>query len=242
MVISDVKVRLVNNKDGRLKAIEADLLLDGGAYMESQFIVLRFIGMTLQMLYKVEGTKYRGRIVYTNNLPYIFHHGTGMVALRFALGSQLDLIAQDLGIDPVELRFKNAVEKGYTTLSKIHYASCGMKECIRKVARKSGWKRKYGKLPPYRGIGIGCGMIRSGGKGMLDHDTSAVFIKIAEDGKMSLFTGLPDMGQGSHTAMAMIAAEALGITPDDIEVIAGDTSLTPFDVGAIAQRGTFTTT
>ena len=228
-------------KDGTLKAIETDLLLDCGAYMGSQFIVLRFIGCTLQMLYKVEATKYRGRLVYTNNPPYVFHHGTGMVALRFAFGSQLDLIARDLGIDPAKLRLKNAVEKGYTTPSKIHYASCGLKECINKVVRKSGWKKKYGKLPPYKGIGIGCGTIRSGGKGMLDHDTSAIFIKIEEDGKVSLFTGLPDMGQGSHTAMAMIAAETLGITPEDIEVVAGDTGLTPFDMGAIAQRGTFTT-
>ena len=227
--------------DGTLKAIEADLLLDSGAYMETQFIVIRFVGTTLQMLYKVEGTKYRGKLVYTNNSPYIFHHGTSMVALRFAFGSQLNLIAKDLGINPVELRLKNAVEKGYTTPSKLHYASCGLKECIKKVSRKSGWKKKYGKLPPYRGIGIGCGVIRSGGKGMLDHDTSAAFIKIEEDGKASLFIGLPDMGQGSHTAMAIIAAETLGITADDIEVISGDTSVAPLDLGAIAQRGTFTT-
>jgi CO/xanthine dehydrogenase Mo-binding subunit len=116
-----------------------------------------------------------------------------------------------------------------------------LKECILKASRKAGWKKKYGKLPPYRGIGIGCGMIRAGGKGMLDHDTSSAFIKIEEDGRASLFTGLPDMGQGSHTAMAMIAAEVLGIMPEDIKVIAGDTDIAPFDMGAISQRGTFTT-
>jgi 4-hydroxybenzoyl-CoA reductase subunit alpha len=228
-------------KDGTLKAIETDLLLDCGAYMGSQFIVLRFIGFALQMLYKLEATRYRGRLVYTNNPPYFFHHGTGMVALRFALGSQFDRIAEDLGIDPVAMRITNAVDKGYTTPSKIHYASCGLKECIQKVSRASGWKKKHGKLPPYRGIGIGCGMIRAGGKGMLDHDTSSVFVKIEEDGKAALFTGLPDMGQGSHTAMAMIAAEILGILPEDIKVIAGDTDIAPFDMGAISQRGTFTT-
>jgi len=235
------KLRTGIMKDGTLKAIEADLLLDCGAYMDNQFINLRFIGFTLQMLYKVDATRFRGRLVCTNNPPYSFHHGTGMVALRFALGGQLDLIAQDLGIDPVELRLKNAVVKGHTTPSKIYYASCGLNECIRKASRKSGWKRKRGKLPPYRGIGIGCGLIRSGGKGMQDHDTSAVVINIEEDGKASLFTGLPDMGQGSHTAMAMIAAEMLGIKADDIRVISGDTDITPCDLGAIAQRGTFTT-
>ena len=228
-------------KDGTLKAIDADLLLDSGAYIDSQFIVLWFIGATLQMLYKVDATKFTGRLVYTNNRPHVFHHGTGMVALRFALGGQLDLLAQDLGIDPVEIRLKNAVDKGYTTPSKMYYASCGLKECIKKASKKSGWKKKHKKLPPYRGIGIGCGLIRSGGKGMLDHDTSAAVINVEEDGKVSLFTGLPDMGQGSHTAMAMIAAETLGIKPDDINVIAGDTDITPFDMGAVAQRGTFTT-
>ncbi len=228
-------------KDGTLKAIGAELLLDCGAYMDAQFIVLRFIGFSLQMLYKLDASNFTGRLVYTNNKPYFFHHGTGMVAMRFALGSQLDLMAQDLGIDPVELRLKNAVDKNFTTPSKIHYASCGLKECIRKASRKSGWKRKHGKLPPYRGIGIGCGVIRSGGKGMMDHDTSAATINIEEDGKVSLFLGIPDMGQGSHTAMAIITAEILGITPDDINVIAGDTDLAPLDMGAMAQRGTFTT-
>jgi 4-hydroxybenzoyl-CoA reductase subunit alpha len=209
--------------------------------MDVQFIVLSFIGHILQMLYKVDATKFRGKLVYTNNHPYMFHHGTGMVALRFALGSQLDLIAQDLGIDPVEMRLINAVDKKYTTPSKIHYASCGLKECIKDVSKKSGWKKKYGKLPPYRGIGIGCGVINSGGKGMFIHDTSAAVVNVEENGKVSLFTGLPDMGQGSHTAMAMIAAETLGIKLEDIRVVAGDTDITPFDVGAIAQRGTFTT-
>jgi 4-hydroxybenzoyl-CoA reductase subunit alpha len=228
-------------KDGTLKVIESDLLLDCGAYMDVQFIVLRFIGHSLQMLYKVEASKFRGKLIYTNNLPYVFHHGTGMVALRFALGSQLDLIAQDLGIDPVEIRLKNAVDKKYTTPSKIHYASCGLKECIKEASKRAGWKKKYGKLPPYHGIGIGCGVINSGGKGMFAHDTSAAVVNVHEDGKVALFTGLTDMGQGSHTAMAMIAAETLGISPDDITVISGDTDVTPYDVGAIAQRGTFTT-
>lgn len=227
--------------DGTLKVIESDLLLDCGAYMDVQFIVLRFIGHSLQMLYKVDASRFRGRLVYTNNPSYVFHHGTGMVALRFALESQLDLIARDLEMDPVEIRLKNAVDKKYTTPSKIHYASCGLKQCIKEVAKKSGWKKKYRKLPPYRGIGVGCGVINSGGKGMFTHDTSAAVVHVHEDGKVSLFTGLPDMGQGSHTAMAMIAAETLGIKAEDIRVIAGDTDITPYDVGAIAQRGTFTT-
>ena len=228
-------------KDGTLKVIEAEHLYDCGAYVETQFIMLTIVGSTLQLLYKTEAMRYKGRLVYTNNLPYFFHHGGGLVPSQFALGQHLNLIAQDLGMDPVDFQLKNSVEKGYTTLNDTHYASCGLKECIKKAARKSAWKRKYGKLPPYRGIGIGCGVMSSGGKGLFLHDTSAAFIKIGEDGKLSLFTGLPDMGQGSHTTMAIIAAETLGIAADDVTVVSGDTDIAPFDVGAFAQRGTFTT-
>jgi CO/xanthine dehydrogenase Mo-binding subunit len=228
-------------RDGTLKVVEADYLYECGAYIETQFIIPPIIGKHLQMLYKMEAMRYKGRLVYTNNTPCFCHHGGGFVQSQFALGQQLLMIAQDMGIDPVALQLKNAVEKGHTTLDGSHYASCGLKECIEKAARKSGWKTKYGKLPPYRGIGIGCGVMSSGGKGLYKHDTSAAFIKIGEDGKLSLFTGLPDMGQGSHTTMAIIAAETLGIAADDITVVSGDTDIAPFDVGAFAQRGTFTT-
>ncbi len=228
-------------KDGTIKAMEIDILHDCGAYVEEQFIVLLLTGVFPQLLYKMEAYRYQGKLVYTNNIPYYFHHGGGMSPEQFALGQHLDLIAQDLGIDPVDLQLKNAFAKGDTTLSGTSYASCGLKECIKKAARASGWKKKFGKLPPYRGIGIGCGVMSSGGKGMFQHDTSAAFIKIGEDGKASLFTGLPDMGQGSHTTMAIIAAETLGIHTDDITVVSGDTDIDPFDVGAFSQRGTFTT-
>lgn len=228
-------------KDGTLKVIEAEHLYDCGAYVEAQFIIPSIVGKNLQMLYKVEAMRYKGRLVYTNNVPYFCHHGGGLVQSQFALGQHFFMIARDLGLDPLDFQLINAVEKGHTTLDDTHYASCGLKECIKKAARKSGWKRKYGKLPPYRGIGIGCGVMNSGGKGMYLHDTSAAFIKIGEDGKISLFTGLPDMGQGSHTTMAIIAAETLGVSAGDITVISGDTDIAPFDVGAFAQRGTFTT-
>jgi len=236
-----IKMKTGFKNDGTLKACEANVLADCGAYMETQFIVLRFMATSLQMLYKLDAARFSGKLVYTNNPPYFFHHGTGMVTLRFAMGAHFDRVANDLGIDPAQLRLKNAVDKGYTAPNKIHYASCGLKECIKKAVKKSGWKRKRGKLPPYKGIGIGCGLIRSGGKGMFTHDTSAIFIKVSEDGKVFLFTGLPDMGQGSHTTMAMIAGEVLGISASNITVISGDTDIAPLDVGAMSQRGTFTT-
>ena len=228
-------------KDGTLKVITADHVYDCGAYIEKQGMILGIVGTLTQMLYKVEAFRYRGRLVYTNNVPYFFHHGGGLVPSQFALGQHLYQVARDLNMDPADLQLKNGVEKGYVTPNDVYYASCGLKQCIKKAVRKSGWKKKYGKLPPYRGIGIGCGVMASGAKGIFPHDTSAAFIKIGEDGKISLFTGLPDMGQGSHTTMAIIAAETLGISLDDITVVSGDTDITPFDGGAFGQRGTFNT-
>ena len=236
------KLRTGLMKDGTIKVIELDVLNDCGAYVETGWLVLMLTSTYLPLLYKIDAYRYQGKFVYTNNIPYYFHHGGGISPLQFAVGEHLNQIAVDLNMDPVNLHLKNGVEKGYITPNnKTRYDSCGLKECIEKVAEKSDWKNKYGKLPLYNGIGIGCGVMSSGGKGMYVHDTSAAFLKIAEDGKVSLFTGLPDMGQGSHTAMAMIAAETLGIFTDDITVISGDTDIAPFDVGAFSQRGTFNT-
>lgn len=235
------KLKSGATKDGRIKVIEADLLFDCGAYVETQMIVTLLTSKYLHALYPIADSRYRGRLIHTNHLPYYFHHGGGIAQLQFGLGQHMDALARDMGMDPVEFNLLNAVETGYTTPDGTHYASCGLKECIEKTAAKVGWQDKYGKLPKYKGIGIGIGAMASGAKGLFKHDTSAAFIKIADDGKASLFIGLPDMGQSSHTAMAIIAAEVLGITPDDIHVVAGDSATDPLDVGAFTQRGTFNT-
>lgn len=229
------------DRDGRLKVVDADLLFDTGAYVESQMIVILLTSSYLDALYPVEATRYRGRLVHTNNLPYYFHHGGGLAQLQFAFGQHVNSIALDLGLDPVDFHLLNAVEKGHTTLRGTHYASCGLKECIRKSARRTKWKTKRRRKQAWHGIGIGIGAMASGAKGLFKHDTSAAFIKVADDGKATLFVGLPDMGQSSHTAMAIIAAEVLGIRPTDITVSSGDTDIDPLDVGAFTQRGTFNT-
>ncbi|MDX9787793.1 MAG: xanthine dehydrogenase family protein molybdopterin-binding subunit [Desulfobacterales bacterium] len=231
-------------KDGTLKAIEGELLIECGAYLEPVLVQLlrRFTEIyTGTAFYKVDGMRFRANVVYTNHPPRNMHHGASALGVRAALESEMDLIGQHLGLDPVAMRLKNAVEKGDKTIGNIHYASCGLKTCIEKVAKHSAWKKKYGKLQPFHGIGIGCGGINSGGKVTLDHDTSAAIIKIEEDGKATLLTGIPDMGQGSHTVMAMIAAETLGIFPEDVTVVSGDTDVVPLDIGAFSQRGTLVT-
>lgn len=227
--------------DGTIKAFEADLLVDTGAYVEFQTLLPYITNSFMHWLYRVEGVRYRGRLVYTNNMPYWFHHGGGIAQMAFAWGLHLDQVARRLGMDPVAFHLRNAVGKGHRTLTGSHFASCGLRECIRRAARRAGWKRKYGRLPPGKGIGIGLSAMASGAKGRFVHDASAALVKVQEDGSVTLLTGIPDMGQGSHTTMAIIAAEVLGVAATAVNVIAGDTDITPFDVGAFSQRGTFNT-
>ena len=226
---------------GRIKAVDVDISFDTGAYVESQMIVLTLTSSYIHSLYRIEASRYSGRLVHTNNIPYYFHHGGGLAQMAFGLGQHMDALARELGMDPVDFHLLNGVTRGHTSMTGTFFGSCGLAECITKTAKQAGWKRKYGKLPPLKGIGIGIGAMASGAKGVFKHDTSAAFIKIVDDGSMSLFVGLPDMGQSSHTAMAMIAAEVLGAKPTDISVISGDTDIVPLDVGALIQRGTFNT-
>ena len=221
-------------KDGTLRAIEVDLLFDNGAYVESQMIVTTLTSKYLGALYPIEASRYRGRLVHTNHLPYYFHHGGGLAQFQFAMGQHMDELAHKLGMDSVEFSLHNGVEEGYTTPDgTTTYHSCGLKECIEKTAELAGWKDKYGKLPKYKGIGLGIGAMASGAKGLFKHDTSAAMIQVNVDGKASLFIGLPDMGQSSHTTMAIIAAEVLGIQPTDIKVVSGRYRYGPIRRGCV---------
>jgi len=226
-------------RDGRIRALEADITFDCGAWDEWAMI-LWLPAPYLNWLYKVDGVRYRGRFVYTNSVPKGSHHGGIFGRMSAGWMQHINHVAEELGMDPVEFHLKNAVEQGWTSMDDSTFHSCGLKECISEVSRRSGWKDKYGKLPKGRGIGIGIGAQASGSKGA-SNDTSAAMVRVADDGIVTVYTGIPDMGQGSHTAMAMIAAEVLGIEPEDLRIVAGDSDIVPFDWGAFSQRGTFMT-
>ncbi|NND37210.1 MAG: molybdopterin-dependent oxidoreductase [Gammaproteobacteria bacterium] len=230
-------------KDGTIRALEADVTFDAGAHDEFP-LILWLPAPYLNWLYRVDGVRYRGRFVFTNTVPKGSHHGGIFGRMSAGWMQHMNRVAEEVGMDPVDFHLHNAVEPGHEAMEGSVFASCGLKECIEQAAERSGWKDKYGKLAPrdgkYRGIGMGIGAQASGSKGA-DNDTSAAMIKIADDGIVTLYTGIPDMGQGSHTVMAMIAAEVLGTVPEDIRIVQGDSDVVPFDWGAFSQRGTFMT-
>ena len=232
------------NRDGSLKALKHKAVLDGGAYSSFGIATVYYAGSLLGGPYRLPHMRYDGWRVYTNKPACGAQRGHGGVAARACFEQQLDIMADQLGMDPIELRLRNIMKTGDTTCNDLNMSSLGMRECIEAVRRKSGWNRKKGQLPPGRGIGMACGFFVSGaGYPIYRSDTyhSTVVVKVAEDGgTITVQTGSADIGQGSDTTMAMIAAEAMGIPLGDVRVQSGDTDLT-VDLGAYSSRQTLMT-
>ena len=231
-------------KDGSLIALKNTCHLDGGAYTSFGIATVYYAGSLLGGPYRLPNMKYDGYRVYTNKPACGAQRGHGGVAARAAWEQQLDSIAEELGMDPVDFRLKNIMRTGDVTCNDLNMSSLGMKECIEAVKEGSGWVRKKGKLPRGKGIGIACGFFVSGaGYPIYRSDTyhSTVVIKLSEDGgTVNVLTGSAEIGQGSDTTMAMIAAEALGVPYEDVRVISGDTDLS-VDLGAYSSRQTLMT-
>ena len=234
-------VKVGVNRDGTLKAFDMSGEMDGGAVGNEVGYFGWMAGLSNSWVFNLKGNRFRRKVILTNQRPHFLGHGGLMLSTNVAVMQLVNKIAKSINMDPMDLLMKNAVEAGHTGLSGEAFASCGLKECIEIVRRESGWDDKYGKLPPNHGIGVAIGAMASGAKGAFKHDTSSAMVKVGEDGIITLFTGIPDMGQGTHTTMAIIAAEVLGIDANDVQLVAGDTDLTPIDVGAFAQRGTINT-
>jgi 4-hydroxybenzoyl-CoA reductase subunit alpha len=231
-------------KDGTIMALKNECYLEGGAYASFGIVTGYYAGSLLAAPYKLDNMRYDGYRVYTNRPACGAQRGHGGVAARAGWEQQLDALAEELGIDPVEFRLKNVFEGGDTTCNDLYLSSFGMKECIEEVQKGSNWIKKKGNMPKGKGIGVACGFFVSGaGYPIYRSDTahSTVVIKLSEDGgTVNVLTGSADIGQGSDTAMAMIAAEALGVTLSDVRVTSGDTDLS-VDLGAYSSRQTMMT-
>ena len=236
----DLKIGVKN--DGTITAVQQKAVLEGGAYSSFGVVTTYYAGSMVPTLYKIPNYKYDGYRVNTNLPPCGAMRGHGCPHPRFAFESLLTMIADDIGLDAIEIRLKNAMEPETRTCNDLDIHSCEFKACLEKVRTRSGWDDKKGKLPPGRGIGIGCGGFVSGAgypiyRSQFPH--SNAMIKVEEDGsKAVLFTGEADIGQGSNTVLAQMAAEAMGITLDRMNVVSADSDITPLGFGAYSSRVT----
>lgn len=225
-------------KDGTIVAQHIKCIADGGAYASTSVLLMYNSGLTCLIPYRIPNFKYEGHMVYTNKAVSGAMRGHGANQPRFAVESQLDMIAEDLNIDPADLRLRNATRSGDTSVSGLVFNSCELSRAIKESTEQTAWWKKRIQRKPYRGIGLACGGFLCGAR-LGGHAASGSFIQVNEDGGVTLMTGSSDIGQGSRTVLAHIVAEELGLLPSDITVLSGDTETTPIDPGTFSSRVTF---
>jgi 4-hydroxybenzoyl-CoA reductase subunit alpha len=231
-------LRLGAKKDGTLLAKEVRVITEGGAYTGMGATALYLTGFFSSFPYKYPNYRYDGYRVYTNTAPTSAMRGFGAPQSTFVGESQLDMLAEDLGIDPIEIRRRNGMTPNYEVPGQAFIQSCGLHECLDKIQEQI---KERGKLPPNHGIGVAAYGFMSGGIfNWFDtpYAFSAAIIRINIDGKVDLFTGACDIGQGSNTTLSMICAEELGVRLEDIRIHAADTGICPPDLGAWGSRET----
>jgi probable selenate reductase molybdenum-binding subunit len=247
-----VTVRLGASKDGTLHALEMGVLSNTGAYGAHALTVLSNVGSkTLPLYNKAPHVHFHGRAVYTNLPVAGAYRGYGATQGYFALEVAMDKLAEKLGLDPVELRRRNHIRVGETSpiFEKIGEGregtaqivrSCALEECLRIGAERIGWREKRGQRreegPWVHGLGMACAMQGSGITGV---DMAAATLVMQDDGSFRLLVGATDLGTGSDTILAQIAAQELGVPVDRVLVYSSDTDFTPFDTGAYASSTTY---
>ena len=233
-------------KDGTIVARQCRAVLDGGAYCSLGPLTTVLVGTFQTLPFKFDHFQYDGYRIYTNKPPCGAMRGHGGPQVHFAQDVQLDMIAEELGLDPVEMAMKNGLKRGDESAAGFKIVSSGFKECLEKVSEAAGWvkKRQARKRDtPHKayGIGLGCGGFPSGAGFYFNETTSAhssVVIKASEGGGLSVLTGASDIGQGSDSVISQIVAEVLGLPLDDIHITSADTELTPPDMGTYSSRVT----
>jgi len=231
-------------RDGAITALHFRSLLDGGAYGSYGVASTYYTGALQTVTYQVPRYKFQGARAFTNKPPCGPKRGHGTPQPRFALEVHLDKIAEQLGLDPAELRLRHLVPPDSVTANYLRVGSIGLGDCIRKVVEGSGWKDKFRKLPPGRGVGLACSSYLTGAGlpvywNAMPH--SGVQLKCDRGGGVTIFCGSTEIGQGSDSVLAIIVAEVLGLDPFDIAVVAADTDLTPVDLGSYSSRVTLMT-
>jgi 4-hydroxybenzoyl-CoA reductase alpha subunit len=230
------------SKEGTLLANNFQVMLDGGAYNAMGPTATFLCGTFGNMLYNIPAYRYFGRHVYTNKPPASAMRGFGAPQAAYAAETQLNIAAEKLGIDPIDIRLINGMEEGDVIPEVATVSSCGFKESLEKVRKVSGWDEKRKNLKEGKGLGIGCFSFISGGVFNwfnTKYNFAAAEVSVFEDGTAQLACMACDIGQGPDTVLRQILAAELGIGMDKIRLISMDTATTPkADLGTWGSRVT----
>ncbi|RJR45489.1 MAG: aldehyde oxidase [Desulfobacteraceae bacterium] len=237
-----IEMKTGAGKDGRLKAMKCRIVCDTGAYGSYGIAVASRAAVHAPGPYEVAHVDTDALCVYTNNPVAGAMRGFGTPQLAFAHESQMDLLAEKLGMDPLEIRRRNALRVGSVTATGQKLAaSVGIGECLAAVKesyeKAKSIRQKEDSPFTRRGVGIGAMWYGIGNTGVQNPSTAQIEMDL--EGGVTLYTGCADIGQGSTTALGQIAAGTLDLAPEDIRIIAGDTKLTTNAGATSASRQTY---
>lgn len=247
-----ITMKIGADKDGTIRAIDCSALSDTGAYGEHALTVFMIVGSKVLPLYnKVDAVRFGGRVVYTNHVPAGAYRGYGAIQGNYVLESAIDVLAEKLHMDPVELRKKNSMKEKETSPifeimgegtkgTPMIMESCKLPYCIERGAELINWKEKYPakQVGPHKVRSVGCAIAMQG-SGIPFSDMGSCNIRLNDGGFYMVTVGATDIGQGSDTIITQIVCEELMTTPDKVIIYSSDTDLAPFDVGAYASSTTY---
>jgi CO/xanthine dehydrogenase Mo-binding subunit len=227
-------------EDGILTAKQHRIFGDNGAYTKYASAVVNLGTYRVDGLYRLRNICNENFLIYTNKLPTSAFRGFGNPQITFAVESLMDHLAEGIGLDPLELRLRNAAEAGDVNAHGFKYVSCGLKDCLKQVAREINWDEKRRQPGLCRGVGISATSHVCGNRSFFPlFDGATAIARVDEGGKVRIFTGEVEIGQGLLTAYASICAEEMGIPLSEVTVEPPDTDIAPFGLGTWGDRGTF---
>lgn len=235
----EIDLKLGVTDDQELVAMEVEAYLGGGAYAGTGFLVTRNCGFAAVGTYDIPNLKFDSYGVYTNLPVAGSFRGFGNSQLIFAIESLMEDIALDQGWDVVDFREQNTMEEGDTNPAGETMVSMGAKECLTRAADAINMENRDRESEDddwVRGVGLA-----QGSKYSMAPTASSAFVKVHDDGRIEVRTTAEEIGTGSMTVLAQIAAEEFGVDLDDVRVLKGDTEVTPYDDGSISSRLTFNT-
>ncbi len=236
-------VRIASDDDGKLLAYDIDAVIDGGAWSSFGTVTTYYNGVLAMGPYRVPNFRYRGRRVYTTKPPSGAMRAHGGTNIRYSIEVGLDRLAEELGLDPFELRRRNALAPNSRTVNEFRITSTSFLKCLAEARRASGWEAKFRRMPYGRGIGLGCGFYISGSNSPIhftpEMPQSTVHLKVDMDGGIAVHSMQADIGQGSNTLLAAIVAEVLDVDLERVHVQRVDSDVSPIDLGSYSSRVTF---
>jgi CO/xanthine dehydrogenase Mo-binding subunit len=233
-----IKIRTAASHEGKLQARKVEVVLDVGAYVSWGAFDARVMMATSTGQYRIDNVEFVALPVYTNN-PYSgTMRGAGNPQINFAIESQMDILAERLGIDPLDFRLRNVNRPGDVTCQGMKIGTCSMEETLQVAAKEIGWKGLH-KAGKNLGIGFSTLFHVAGGARVYRSDGCGAIVRIDDFGKVTVIIGASEIGTGSDTAITQIVAEELGVPLSKVELVNSDTSIKPWDVGIHASRMTF---